>query len=543
MLGRRSILKGVAATGVANTFTTKAAIPKKKVLAAQTNAVVETTSGKIRGYTANEIYGFKGVPYAAPAGGSRRFMAPEKPEQWTGIRNSLCWGRICPPGNTTLVNGGTNASSNDEDRFMLYRSAGHPGAGEDCLRLNVWTPSLNASSGKKRPVMVWFHGGGWVGGSGNDLASYEGENLSRKGDVVVVTSNHRLNILGYLNLAEAGGEKYRDSGNVGLLDMLAILQWVHDNIANFGGDPGNVTIFGQSGGGQKVSSLLAMPAAKGLIHRAIVQSGPMLQAQKFEDTAAVAATLLKKLNLSSIDEIQNLPLETLYAAQRSLPAASRPGSGPAIDGRILPNHPFDPTAPLISKDVPLMIGTTLNEFIHGCDDPTVDQMTVEEMTSRVRKKFGDKTEAIVAAYRREYPKGKNFDILSTAFASKFREDSMIVAERKIALKAAPAYQYVYAWHTPMFDGRPRAFHSSEISFVFNNAELCPNYNGLLPEALELASNMSQSWIEFARSGNPNHRGLPHWPAFNADKRPTMFFDTPSTVKFNPEGEGLKLATS
>lgn len=543
MLGRRSILKGVAATGVANTLAVKAAIPKKNVVAAQANAVVETTSGKIRGYTTNGIYGFKGVPYAAPAGGNRRFMAPEKPEPWTGIRNSLCWGRICPPGNTTLVNGGTNASSNDEDRFMLYRSAGHPGAGEDCLRLNVWTPSLNASSGKKRPVMVWFHGGGWVGGSGNDLASYEGENLSRKGDVVVVTSNHRLNILGYLNLAEAGGEKYRDSGNVGLLDMLAILQWVHDNIANFGGDPGNVTIFGQSGGGQKVSSLLAMPAAKGLIHRAIVQSGPMLQAQKLEDTAAVAAALLKKLNLSSLDEIQNLPLETLYAALRSLPAASRPGSGPAVDGRILPNHPFDPTAPLISKDVPLMIGTTLNEFIHGCDDPAVDQMTVEEMTSRMRKKFGDKTEAIVTAYRREYPKGKNFDILSTAFASKFREDSMIVAERKVALKAAPAYQYVYAWHTPMFDGRPRAFHSSEISFVFNNAELCPNYNGLIPEALELASNMSQAWIEFARSGNPNHRGLPHWPAFNADKRPTMFFDTPSTVKFNPEGEGLKLANS
>ncbi len=525
----------------------QAASPKS-IVASQTNAVVETTSGKVRGYSRKGIFTYKGIPYAAPTGGVRRFMAPVKPEPWTGVRNSLYWGHICPPG-TSMVTGGNNASNRDEDLFLLYRSAGHPGAGEDCLRVNVWTPSISPSSGKKRPVMVWFHGGGWTGGSGNDLASYDGENLSRGGDVVVVTNNHRLNMLGYLNLAEAGGEKYRDSANAGLLDMVAVLEWVHDNISNFGGDPGNVTIFGQSGGGQKVCALLAMPGAKGLIHRAVVQSGPMLRARSLESTAANAAKILSELNISKsqIDQIQTIPLESLYAAMRKVapaaPGAGRAGGvdwGPSVDGKILPADPFDPSAPAISKGVPLLIGTTLNEGVNGVDNPDADALTAEDLKTRIQGRFGDKADAIVEAYRREYPKAKNFDILSVASASGLRQDSVTVAERKMALGGAPAYQYVYAWHTPMLDGRPRAFHSSEISFVFNNAVLCENYSGLLPEALELAGNMNRAWIHFARSGDPNHSGLPPWPVFAADKRPTMYFDTPCTVRNRPEEEGLRI---
>ena len=394
-------------------------------------------------------------------------------------------------------------------------------------------------------------------GSGNDLLSYDGENMSQRGDVVVVTHNHRLNVFGYLNLAEWGGEKYASSANVGMLDIVAVLEWVRDNISNFGGDPGNVMIFGQSGGGGKVNCLMAMPAARGLFHRAIVQSGSLLKMGTPEDSAKLAAAVLAQLNLtnSQLDQLQTIPLERLVAAAHAAvkgpgmaPMPRRPvsispramGWGPSVDGKVLPNQPFDPTAPAISAHVPLLVGTNLNEFVNGVDNPEAASFTNAELEKRVGEWFGDKSQAIIQAYRREYPKAAPFDLFSAIAVSGFRQNAFIQAARKAALGAAPAYEYLYTWRTPVLDGRPGAFHSSEIAMVFGNAALCENYTGGTREGLALSAKMCDAWINFARHGDPNHRGLPNWPAFTADKSPTMIFDNECIVKNDPEGEGRRL---
>jgi para-nitrobenzyl esterase len=372
--------------------------------------------------------------------------------------------------------------------------------------------------------------------------------------VVVVTHNHRLNVFGFLNLAEMG-DKYANSANAGLLDCVAVLKWVRDNIANFGGDPGNVMIFGQSGGGGKVISLMAMPSAKGLFHRAAVQSGPFLKALEPDYSARVAAGVMQELGLpnSRVDELQQVPVDRLAgAAAETMRKLAQPqtstfrhqfdgaGWAPTVDGNILPRHPFDPDAPLISDDVPLLTGTILNEFVSGLDHGSATSMTEAELNRKVRAEFGDKADAIIAAYRREYLHETPFGIYAAMAAAPFRRPAMEQAARKAALGRAPAYSYIYRWRTPVLDDRPGTFHACEISFVFDNAERCDHYSGMLPEALALAKQISGAWVNFARTGNPNHPGLPDWPAYTAEKRATMVFDVPCGVRNDPEGDGLRL---
>ena len=489
------------------------------------------------------------MPYGSPTWGPGRFVPATKPVPWAGVRSSLSFGPICPQGYLGNPAQGDNSAPTDEDQFLLYRITERQA--EDCLRLNVWTPEINGS--RKRPVMVWLHGGGFTGHSGTGLLAYDGHNLAQRGDVVVVTSNHRLNILGYLNLAEAGGEKYATSGNTGMLDIVAMLEWVRDNISNFGGDPGNVTVFGQSGGGGKVSTLMAMSAAKGLFHRAVVQSGALLRLVSFEESARFGYAFLAELNLSKagIDKIQTMPLDALYAASRSAAAKlggdgrAAGGRGPAfgfrpvVDGKVIAAHPFDPVAPAVSANVPLLTGTNLNEFIHGVDQPDADSLTNEDLLKQFNSRYGAKAQAIVDSLRREYTWAKPFDIFSIA-GNRLRKTSATQARRKAALGAAPAYVYLFGWQTPMLDGRPRAFHSCEISFVFNNADLCVNYSGGTPEALALTRKVSQAWVSFARTGDPNHSSLPKWAPVSEGKLPVMYFDNTCVVKNDPESEARKL---
>ncbi len=511
------------------------------VVARDDSAVVETSAGKVAGYLRKGIFTFKGIPYGDTTEGANRFVPPLKPRPWSGVRSSRQFGQVAPQASRA-------GWANDEEAFMFSWDDGIQG--EDCLRVNVWTPGINDS--KKRPVMVWLHGGGYAAGSGQELLSYDGENLARRGDVVVVTLNHRLNVLGYLNLSKYG-EKYASSANVGMLDIVLALEWVRDNISAFGGDPGVVTIFGQSGGGGKVSTLMGMPAAKGLFHRAIVESGSMLKANTEERSQKLADLLVAELGLTSstIDQLQTLPYaQLLHASQEVMrknnprPAGGVPnfrrmaeslGFSPVVDGTNLPGHPFDPQASPISDEVPMIVGTTLNEFVTATNHPEYESMTDAELEQRVRGLHADKTPAVLAAFRQRTPAATPFDLWSHIAASTVRENAIKQCKAKAALGKAPAYLYWFTWQTPILNGRPRAFHCSEIAFAFDNTDRCENMTGGGPEARALAEKVSEAWIHFARTGNPNHPGIPHWTEFTAESVSTMIFDNKTEVVNNPDG--------
>jgi para-nitrobenzyl esterase len=361
-------------------------------------------------------------------------------------------------------------------------------------------------------------------------------------------------VYGYLNLEALGGDEFAASANVGMLDLMAVLEWVRTHISVFGGDPNNVTIFGQSGGGGKVAALLAMPAAKGLFHRAIIQSGPFVRALSSDYSHRVAETLLAELGLqkSEVRKLQTVPVNQLSgAAAEAIRKTPQPrpayrdsfgesGWGPTVDGHSLPIHPFDPGAPVISADVPLITGTNLHESVSGLDHPGADSMTAEEMNRRVHEMYGIDADAIIEAYKQDYPNATPFGLYATIATARWRIPAFTQASRKAALGGAPAYSYIYSWRTPVLDNRPGSFHACEISFAFDNAELCDHYSAGDPAAFVLSKQMSTAWVSFARTGNPNHRGLPHWPCYTQESRAVMCFDAPCATRNNPEGKGLEI---
>jgi len=551
---RRDFIRGIATAGAATALPgkAKAVTPGKthEVIASDARTVVDTDSGKLRGLWRSGIFVFKGVPYGESTGGVNRFMPPVPVRPWTGIRNALSYGHACiqPDSDSAHFSYDGHNRPASEFRFLTNGGEGQLSPGEDCLQLNVWTPGL--TDNLKRPVMVFYHGGGFSSGFDQDLASYDGENLARN-DVVVVTCNHRLNLFGYLNLTEVGGTKY--TANPGLLDLVAVLGWVRDNIAQFGGDPGNVTIFGQSGGGGKVACLMAMPLAKGLFHRAIIQSGPFLQFESRDTARAMVEEVMHQLGLTrgDVDRLQEIPVDRLVgAAAEMISKLSAPSSvfrrsyghsgwWPTVDGTVLPRHPFDPDAPAVSAHVPLITGTVFNEQTNALDREDGGRMAEAELQQSISEAFGSNGPAIIAAYRRDWPDATAFEIYAAIAAEPFRRCAFEQAARKAALNAAPSFVYIYKWHTPMLDGRPGTFHACDLAFTFDNAVRCSQYSGLRPEALAMSKRIADAYVAFARSGDPNHSGLPHWPVHTRNGA-TMVFDNVCRVRRGLEAEGLAL---
>ena len=428
----------------------------------------------------------------------------------------------------------------DEQAFSFNWDDGFPD--ENCLRVNVWTPGIN--DGKKRPVMVWLHGGGYSSGSGQELPSYDGASLARKGDVVVVTLNHRLNVLGFLDLSSFG-EKYAYSGNAGLLDLVAALQWVQKNAEAFGGDASNVTIFGQSGGGGKVSTLLATPAAEGLFHKAIVQSGSMLRTMDKKWSSKIGEAVVAEFG--SVEALVSAPYEKILAAGDRAIAKIRPladaegfasfifGWAPTVEGNVLPAQPFDPQAPEQSKDIPVMLGTTIHEFSMSTYVPQLREITKEGAMAYLQsQKFGDRINEFVEIFEKTYPDYEPKDLFDTDII--FRPSTIAQADVKVAQQGAPVYMYMFAWESPVLDGILRSTHCMEIPFVFNNADLHASMTGGGEEAIALADKMSQAWINFARTGNPNAECLPQWPAYNPEEGAMMIFDNKCEIKYNHDKE-------
>ena len=502
-----------------------------------TEPVVQTSLGKLRGAYANGVYSFKGIQYGASTESPMRFLPPSAPKPWTGVRDAL---EIGPPA--------------PQDREFSFFAKGRelfgdfvgPGQmGEDCLVLNAWTPSLRSPA--KRPVMVWLHGGGYAFGS-SGVPLYDGSSLAAKHDVVVVGVNHRLNVFGYLYLGRIGGEKYADSGNAGMLDIVLALQWVRENIARFGGDPGNVTIFGESGGGAKVSTLMAMPSAKSLFHKAIVESGSQLRASSPEEAYAIARKVLAQLQIAPghVDDLQKIPMVQFIAVLHAMGESSL-GLGPVLDGHSLPRNPFDPDAPATTADVSMLIGTNADEarLLLGLSDPTLFSLSESDMRTKIKASLqladDSKLDALIALYRNYRSNATPSDIyFAVVTDSGYWRSAIAQAERKAAQHAAPVYMYRFDWETPVLDGKLKASHAMELPFVFDNVDRGAGMVGKDVGLQPLADKMSGAWTAFARTGNPDHAGLPHWPAYETNTRATMIFNNDCKVVNDP-GKDERLA--
>ena len=541
-----SFIRGTV-IAVAFTASALAALPLTAADSPQSPVVV-TNRGPVQGRVADGIHAFKGLRYGMAPTGTKRFQGPTRPVRWKETADASTYGAPC-------VQMATGNSANPTTEMskqiatIFTTSTEMKIASEDCLFLNVWTPGVDR---EKRPVMVWLHGGGFAYGSGS-WPVYDGHNLAKKGDVVVVTVNHRLNVFGYLYLGELMGDEFAESGNAGMLDLVEALQWVRHNIERFGGTQDNVTIFGESGGGAKVSTLMAMPEASGLFHKAIIESGPGLRSTPKADATAMAKSVLEALAIAPGDKaaLFTAPTDKVLAAaftamEKLGPAAGGQRLAPVVDGIVLDRHPFDPDAPSLSARIPVVIGWTKDEMtLFNASEPWFGKLTEEELTKSVAEIAGgaEKGTALLDALRAARPDYSPTYLRSSALtASRMFLGSVQLAERKAAQKGAPIWVYELVWETPVGNGIFKSPHTLEIPFVFANVDKAAVLVGTGDAPKSLEKQMSEAWIAFARTGDPNHPGIPKWPSYDAERRPTMVFDTQSRVVDDPDSAIRKALT-
>ncbi len=498
-------------------------------------AVANTQYGKVRGYILRGIHTFLGIPYGADTSGSNRFMPPQKPNPWTETRPAVWWGNTAPQ----IMD---NRYANQYASFVDHWN--YDDVSEDCLRVNVWTPALDQ---KKRPVILWLHGGGYTNGNAVEQDGYHGENLSRFGDVVFCSINHRLGALGYSQLSAAGG--HPASGNVGNLDMVASLEWIRDNISNFGGDPGNVTIIGQSGGGAKVTTLMNMPSAKGLFHKAVALSGSSLSGTNKEFAEKVGLKIMEEAGLKpgDIKGLQKLTwreyidIANKAAAKMGDEAKrmniARAGFSPVGDGQYLASGEFFKDSSHFSADIPLLINTTFHEQSPSRTDSSLEKINLSGVKEKLRSRFADQTDKIVDAYAQNFPEAKPVEIW--ALINSNRKNAIAAANVKAGQKKAPVYVSWFGWQPPLFDGRMRAFHCDDICFWFYNTDLMLTHTGGGKRPRALSEKMAKSFLNFARTGNPNGGGLPNWKPYTTEKGETMVLNDQSMLALDPDREARK----
>ena len=491
--------------------------PPSDSMSTEDFVVVETAQGKVRGRRKAGVSVFKGLRYGADTGGANRFLPPQPVAPWTGVQDALSFGDQCPQMRGMLADKGPMS--------------------EDCLRVNVWTPAADTAG---RPVMLWFHGGGFEAGSASQKV-YDGARLALRGDVVVVTINHRLNVYGHCYLGDRMGEAYAGSGNAGYLDLIAAMRWVRENIAAFGGDPDKVTIFGQSGGGRKVSLCYAGADAQGLFARGIVQSGSHLRIQTPEQATRLTDALLAQLEIAPADigKLLEVPVETLTRAQLRVMRETRSRFSPVLDGLAFTEHPFLPQAPARSSALPMMVGTTRTELSNqlGYEDGAFDLDMAELRRRLARFVPSEDVENAIATFRGSNPGASPSELYFTiASARGYVLDATIMAEQRVRADAAPTYLYQLTWRSPADGGKHISQHTLDLPFMFDNVAAATHLTG--PESEEtraMARAMADTWISFARTGDPNNAAIPEWRPYDLTERSTLLFEVPPRLASDPWG--------
>ena len=527
-----ALLMGLSAcTGNQNNNAANSEADEQQVFIGEDIAIAQTQYGKVQGFMSRDVYTFLGVRYGANTEGANRFMPPQEPEPWDGVVPALVYGYCAPQNDPNYAN---NAG--------VWRDHwNYSNLSEDCLFVNVWTKGLK--DGKKRPVMVWFHGGGYAAGNGIEQDGYHGENLARYGDIVFVSVNHRLNAFGFSDFSGVNG-KYEDSGNAGTLDMVAALKWVNKNIENFGGDPNNVTIMGQSGGGAKVCTLVAMPETKGLVHKAVALSGNSNNATS-QSYSRELGKFIVKYSKKTVEQLQSMPWrDYLKLANEAVQefnktqnmTGMRGGFAPVADGKHIPAAGYydDLNAP--SSQVPMIYCSTMAEFSPAQSNPSLENLDAKGLGEYLDQRYPGKGAAVAAAYQKAFPQANAGDIIGMATSPRTGIINNVSLKAK---QGAPVYLAWFGFNPPIFNGRTRAFHCIDICFWYRNTDRMVTHSGGGKRPRDLSNKMSEALLSFMRTGNPNCGALPEWPAFNDTDRPTMILNDVCEVRNNVDTEALE----